>query len=43
MAVFFAVQFGSQSHRIYKPANQKVEEGLPGKHYGTNSHRVCCV
>ena len=29
--------------RTYKPANQKAEKGLPGKHYDTKSHHICCV
>lgn len=33
----------SQPRRTYKPANQKAEKGLPGKHYDTKSHHICCV
>ena len=33
----------SQPCRTYKPANQKAEKGLPGKHYDTKSHHICCV
>ena len=29
--------------RVYKPANQNSEKGLPGKHCHAKSHRVCCV
>ena len=32
MAVFFTVQFGSQSRGVYKPENQNSEKRLPGKH-----------
>ena len=32
VAVFFTIQFGSHSRRIYKPEIQKAEKGLPGKH-----------
>ena len=38
MWLYFTVQF-----RKYKPANQKAEKGLPGKHCDTKSHVVCCV
>ena len=40
MAVFFTVQFGSQSRGIYKPANKNSEKGLPGKHCHTKSHLI---
>ena len=29
---FFMAQFGYQAGRLYKPANQIAENGLPGKH-----------
>ena len=32
MAVFLTVQFESQPHRMYKPADQRPETGLPGTH-----------
>ena len=32
MAVFLTVQFESQPHRMYKPADQSPETGLPGTH-----------
>ena len=40
MAVFFTVQFGSQSRGIYKPANQNSEKGLPGKHWKFNHDEI---
>ena len=33
----------SQPRGTYKVANQKAEKGLPGKHYDTKSHHICCV